>query len=93
LKIAWTKPALHDLNEAAYYVRMDNPPAALRMLARIRASIHQLTMFPMLGRAGWKDGTRELVVPNTPYIVVYRVENKRVEILAVLHGARDWKGE
>ena len=45
----------------------------------------------MLGRTGWKDGTRELVIPNTSYIVVYRIVEKSVEILAVLHGARDWQ--
>lgn len=31
----------------------------------------------------------ELVVTGTPYIVVYRLREK-VEILAVVHGARDW---
>lgn len=93
MKITWTRPAIHDLSEAALYIRLDNPGAATRMLARIRRSIDRLTMFPMLGRAGWKDGTRELVIPNTPYIVVYRIEENRVEILAVLHGARDWQNE
>jgi len=91
VKITWTRPAIHDLNEAALYIRLDNPGAARQMLARIRISIRQLRRFPMLGRTGWKDETRELVIPNTSYIVVYRIVEKSVEILAVLHGARDWQ--
>lgn len=44
---------------------------------------------PNVGRLGRVSGTRELVVSRTPYIVVYRV-GARVEILAIIHGARDW---
>ena len=36
------------------------------------------------------DGTRELVVTGTPYIVAYTVLDNRVEILAVQHGAQEW---
>ena len=37
-----------------------------------------------------KPDTRELVVPSTPYIVVYRVQEEYVEILRVIHGSRKW---
>ena len=37
------------------------------------------------------EGTRELVVPDTPYRVPYRVRGHAVEILHVFHGARKWK--
>ncbi|WP_246526867.1 type II toxin-antitoxin system RelE/ParE family toxin [Plastoroseomonas hellenica] len=43
----------------------------------------------MLGRRGRAKGTREFVLPDTPYIIVYRVTD-RVEILAVVHAAREW---
>jgi toxin ParE1/3/4 len=36
------------------------------------------------------EGTRELVVSGTPYIVVYRVMGKVITVLRVLHGARQW---
>ncbi|WP_372353143.1 type II toxin-antitoxin system RelE/ParE family toxin [Pararhizobium sp. YC-54] len=35
-------------------------------------------------------GTRELVVPGTPYIAAYRVGETQIEILFVQHGARQW---
>jgi len=45
----------------------------------------------MMGRAGRRSGTRELPVPGTPYLLVYRVKRESVQMLAVLHGARDWQ--
>jgi len=33
-------------------------------------------------------GTRELVVPGTTFIIAYRVKAGRVDLLAVVHGAR-----
>ncbi len=43
----------------------------------------------MAGRAGRVAGTRELVFASMPYIIAYRVTDQ-VEIIAVVHGARDW---
>ena len=53
-------------------------------------SVEQLVMFPATGRAGRKPNTRELVVPNTPYFVLYRIKDEMLEILRVIHGARKW---
>jgi toxin ParE1/3/4 len=35
-------------------------------------------------------GTRELVVSGSPFIVVYRVKGKRIELLRVLHSSQHW---
>ncbi|MCA1598486.1 MAG: type II toxin-antitoxin system RelE/ParE family toxin, partial [Chloroflexi bacterium] len=43
-----------------------------------------------LGRTGRVEGTRELVVSRTPYIVAYRVRDDEVIVLAVQHAARLW---
>ena len=42
------------------------------------------------GRPGRVAETRELVVPGSNYLVPYRVHEGRVEILAIVHAARDW---
>ena len=46
--------------------------------------------YPLMGRPGRARGTRELVFPDLPYIVAYRVTTDRVEVLAVVHTAREW---
>jgi toxin ParE1/3/4 len=84
---------------ARYFRRLDeiyeriadqDPAAARRIVARIRASVEQLTTMPGIGRPGRVAGTRELVIVGTPYIVPYRVEGDAVQIITVLHGAQKW---
>jgi toxin ParE1/3/4 len=93
VKVVWTRPALHQLAEAREYIAIDNRNAASRQIDRIEKSVNQLTLFPMMGRVGMRAGTRELPIPGTPYILVYRVAKARLQILAILHGARNWKAE
>jgi len=45
---------------------------------------------PLSGGVGRIDGTREAVVPRTPYIVVYRVSEETIDILGIWHAARQW---
>jgi toxin ParE1/3/4 len=91
VKIEWTLPALQHIREAREYIEIENPKAAARQIELIEGAINHLRAFPMIGRAGRRAGTRELPVPATPYIVVYRVKEAIVQILAVLHGARNWQ--
>jgi addiction module RelE/StbE family toxin len=91
LKLVWTRPALSQLSDAREYIEVDNPRAASRVIHQIELSVNRLRAFPLLGRPGFRANTRELVVTNTPYVVVYRVDNDAVYILAVCHGATDWQ--
>ena len=43
-----------------------------------------------MGRPGLREGTREWVVAQTPYVLVYRHNDHAVEILHVWHTAQDW---
>ena len=88
--VRYTRQALQDLGEAKAYVALERPDAAATTVERIRAAIEGLRSFPERGRAGRVEGTRELVVPGTPFVVAYRVVDRRVEVLAILHGARRW---
>jgi toxin ParE1/3/4 len=45
-----------------------------------------------MGRPGRVSGTRELVIPGTPYIVPYRVRGGKLEILRILHATQRWPG-
>ena len=64
--------------------------AAENVAATILAGVDSLALHPGLGRAGRVPGTRELVVPGTPYVVPYRVRNERLEIIAIFHGRQRW---
>jgi toxin ParE1/3/4 len=57
---------------------------------KIEESVTLLADHPELGRAGRVPGTRELVIPSTPYLIPYRVRGQRIDILRVFHGRRRW---
>jgi addiction module RelE/StbE family toxin len=92
VKIAWLTSARHSLCLQLAYIGDDNPAAASRVRQRIHAAIQNLALFPDSGRPGEVAGTRELVVPGVPYLIVYRVRDDRVEILRLFHTSTNWSG-
>jgi len=88
--IRWTRTALKNLDDEATFIARDNPRAAAGLVTRILEAVDALAAHPAMGRAGRVPGTRELVVPGTPYIVPYRVRRGAVEVLRVFHAARRW---
>lgn len=90
MKIRWTSPALADLRDAVAYIARDNPAAARAVASRIWEAVRRLREQPGIGRPGRVPDTREYIVPGTPYIAAYRVEDETVIVLRVLHGARRW---
>ena len=90
VRVSWTRRALRALDGIAAYVAQDDPAAAGRIVARVEDAVAQLASHPAVGRSGRVPGTRERVVPGTPFIVAYRVADEAVQVLAVLHSARRW---
>lgn len=84
--------AQRDREDIHAYIARRDPARASHVLAAIATAVNRLVDFPALGRPGRKPGTRELVIPRLPYIAVYRVRGERVQILRVLHTAREWPG-
>ncbi|MGH9685533.1 MAG: type II toxin-antitoxin system RelE/ParE family toxin [Candidatus Acidiferrales bacterium] len=90
LEVRWLKRALANLEAEAEYISRDNRAAAQRVVMAVERSVELLARHPALGRHGRVEGTRELVIAGTPYIIPYRVREGRVEILRVFHAARKW---
>lgn len=92
MRIVFLSLAVQDLASIRSYIAADNPEAARMVGERLRKLIQGLAAMPNMGKAGRVFGTRELVTPKigkTPYIVVYRVREDRLEILRILPGMRD----
>lgn len=91
MRILWTVAAARDLDSIEEFVSQDNPAAAVQQVLRVIHTVERhLPEMPHLGRAGRVPGTRELIIPNKPYLVAYRVRQKNLEILRVLHHAQRW---
>jgi len=91
MKVRWTEHALQHLHEAYDYIKLDKPSAAARMVDLIENAANHLSLFPTMGRPSKRPRSRELAIPGTPFILVYRVRNNALEILALYHGAQDWQ--
>ncbi|MFH1806173.1 MAG: type II toxin-antitoxin system RelE/ParE family toxin [Pseudomonadota bacterium] len=90
MRLEWSALALEDREGVFDFIEALNPLAAIDMDERIAARIDHLRQFPQSGRSGRVEGTFELVVPRTPYIVAYRMELDVIIVLRVLHGAQLW---
>lgn len=90
MRIQWTPTAAHHLKAIQDYIAQDNPSAAYDAAQTIRQHVEMLARHPYSGRPGRVEGTRELVIPNLPYIVAYAIGPDHAAILAVLHQARKW---
>ncbi len=92
MKIIWLPRAISNRDDQLNYVALESPQSALELGDRIEQNVPMLAEFPDMGRSGRERGTRELVISQTLFIVVYRVKKQLqlVEVLRLLHGAQQY---
>ncbi len=90
MNIVWSSQALDDLGSLRAWIAKDSPKAAREVALAVIEAVEHLPDNPHVGRPGRVPGTRELVVPHTPFIVPYRVQAGVLQVLRVYHGARRW---
>ncbi|TBC89898.1 type II toxin-antitoxin system RelE/ParE family toxin (plasmid) [Rhizobium leguminosarum] len=88
--VRWLQQALLDREGQIRHIFAQNPTAAIPLDDVIRHQAKMLADHPEAGRSGRLNGTRELVIPRTAFLLIYRIDTKtqRVEILRLLHGAQ-----
>ncbi len=86
-----TAEAEEDLIAIWAYVAADDPDAADRLLDRIDEACAQLAEFPDMATSyeEIRPGLRLFPVRN--YLILYRRIESGVEIVRVIHGARQWQ--
>ena len=90
-KCKWTDKALDDLLIIQEYISKDKPKTSVDITKKIVLTVvEQLSRFQNIGKAGRVNGTRELIIPNTPYIAVYWIKSESIEILRVIHSSMKW---
>ena len=90
MQIKWLRKALQNLDDEAEYIAQEDAVAARLMVQKIVKAINLLQDNPALGHPGRIHGTRELVLPDTRYVVPYRVRPRlqQIEILRIFHTSR-----
>ena len=91
MRVRYTKLAIRDLEAVrSYTVARYGDEATQTFLIELRKIIHDLSLFPDAGRVGRVQHTRELAIPQKPFVIAYRVRGDEVHILAVMHTSRQW---
>lgn len=90
MKPVWSRAAIRDLVHAREYIGLENQKAAREIASRIVEASERIIQFPEVGRAGRVNGTRELVVSGTQYLIIYRLKKNAVHFLRVLHARQKW---
>ncbi len=92
--VVWARPALEDVREIRAYIAGDSPRYARAVAERIFAAVDRLHEHPLSGRVVPELGqaaVREVIEP--PYRIVYRVRAEVLEVVAVVHGARQFPAD
>jgi addiction module RelE/StbE family toxin len=83
-------PAANQLQSIFEYIAANNRTAAYRTVRRIREAILLTARMPYSSRICRVEGTREITVSGTSYLVAYRIVENMIHVLAILHGAQEW---
>jgi toxin ParE1/3/4 len=89
VKITLTQRAQDDLREVYRFYAERGSASADHVVGTILKAVNGLAAFPLLGRVGAVPGTRERIVTRYPYRVVYRIEADAIEVVRVIHTARE----
>jgi plasmid stabilization system protein ParE len=85
-----TLAAREDLVEIFEYISKDNPGAALRVRKEFRSTMQKLAQMPEIGHVRPDLASEPFRFWSVySYLIIYRSEARPIQILRVLHGARD----
>jgi len=88
-RVLYTATARADIAGIAEYIGRDNPRAAGSVIAAIRKTCASLGERPALGRLRPDLAENLRSFPVGSYVVFYRISGDTIDIISVLHGARD----
>ncbi|MCE3267716.1 MAG: plasmid stabilization system [Solirubrobacterales bacterium] len=88
-RISLSAQAEIDFDDIWFSIALSSPRAADRMLDRLAYRMSMLEDFPELGPARPELGAGARVLVEGNYLIIYRLVSDEVEVVRVMHGARD----
>ena len=86
----YTPDAAQDLADIGGHIARSSPSAAKKVIKEIRAAVRKLASQPGLGHLRPDLTPLQLRFWSVySYLIIYDCERKPIEIIRVLHGARD----
>jgi len=94
MRVLWTENAIDHLTNIYEYIAINSPTYARRMIDRITRRSEQIAEHALSGRKVPEfdvEDIREVI--EKPYRIIYRIKPDRIDIIAVIHGARLMPGD
>ena len=92
MKVRFSRQARADLAEITKKISQDNPRRAETYTDELEAACIGLSDMPdalqIFGRRNWQEIRR---IPHVNYVILYRVTTGHIDILRIIHGARDYQ--
>ena len=88
-RLVWSPEAIEDIEAIAAYIERDSPHYARVVASRLVETAESIRDFPKIGRVvpeAADPNLRERFVYS--YRLIYRLEQGRILVLAVIHGSR-----
>lgn len=89
----WHREALAEFREAANYYDEQVDHLGDRFVGQIEAGTARVLINPLMPRCFYRE-CRKVKADKFPYLVIYRVKNDVVQVLAIMHTSRHpdyWK--
>jgi len=94
LTVNFTPQARDDLRAIRDWIADNDSRTAERVVVRIVQTAMMFGQFPLLGRTGQVDGTREFSIVGLPYLIVYApAADSDIDVLTVLHTRRRYPAD
>ena len=90
MKVHWTDTAQEHLDDIYSYIAKDSPEYALRMVDRLTDRSIQIAEHAQSGRRVPECDMEQIreVIEN-PYRIIYHIKPDQIDIIAVIHCARN----
>ncbi|MBM3861198.1 MAG: type II toxin-antitoxin system RelE/ParE family toxin [Verrucomicrobia bacterium] len=90
MNVHWTGTAQQHLDTIHSYIAQNSPEYAKRMVDRLTRRSQQIGLFPQSGRVVPEYQIEQIrEVLEDPYRIIYYIKPDQVDVLAVIHTARN----
>lgn len=94
MKVNWTAAARLQLRDIHSFIGRSSPQYATKMVDRLTRRSQQIARFPRSGRIVPEANDVNIrEVLEGPYRIIYHLLEDEIDIIAVVHGARQWPEE
>lgn len=88
MRLVYTRLARADVLAAQSWYSRREPALGARFVATVAAAAKKLQRFPESAEIVHSPSFRRAVIPGFPYSLIYRIDARKIVVIAVMHASR-----